>query len=261
MNAASSEPRSTAETDQPDDGSWSFQRRWLLIALVFTAHIGLIFGFGDRKPVTPRRPASSLVLSMVRGSDELSALNDPTLFALPHRKGFAGQTWLKNPVVTFQPFRWTEPPRLLSLPVEELGAVFTLFKQANAPAPFEFDARSPAALAMPVAPEIGTAFPARSTLHIAGDLKGRRLLNPPELRSWPATDLLTNTVVQVLVGADGRVMSWKQLLLPSGSGSPEADQHALNLARAARFDPLRTGSRNQTLGLMIFEWHTVPLSE
>ena len=37
---------------------WSHTRRWVSIALVLGAQIGLIFAFGDRKPVTPRQPGS-----------------------------------------------------------------------------------------------------------------------------------------------------------------------------------------------------------
>ena len=72
---------------------------------------------------------------------------------------------------------------------------------------------------------------ARSTLRLAGGLANRRLLNPPELRAWPASDLLTNSVVQVLVNADGNVMS---LNLLAGSGSPKADQFALEVGQRRR---------------------------
>jgi len=234
---------------------WPRRRWWLLIALVFAAHLGLIFAFGDRKPITPRPPAPAPLLSLAADSSELLALNDPTLFALPHRESFAGAAWLKIPALKFEPFRWTEPPRLLSLPVAELGATFARFMQTNAFAPFELEVKPAPEFASPVAPEIRPTVPARSTLHLAGGLELRRLLNPPDLPPKPWPDLLTNSVVQVVVFADGNVLSSTLL---SSSGSPDADELALKTANAARFEPLRNGATNLTFGTLIFEWQTVP---
>jgi len=244
MNAATLEPR-----------NWSRRRWWTLVALVFAAHLGLIFALGDRTPVTPRPPAFAPTLRLAADSDELLALNDPTLFALPHRKGFAGATWLQIPVVKFQPFRWTEPPRLLALPVEKLGNTFAQFLQTNLLARFEIEIKPAPELTMPVAPEVGPVIAARSTLRLAGALANRRLLNPPKLEPWAASDLLTNSVVQVLVNADGSVISPN---LMAGSGLPKADQFALDFARTARFEPLLNGAAKLSVGTMIFEWHTVP---
>ena len=81
-------------------------------------------------------------------------------------------------------------------------------------------------------------------------------MRPPHLPSWPASDLLTNSVVQVWVDADGQSLS-PALLLP-GSGSREADQLAIKLSRTARFAPLPSNRAELTPGTLIFEWHTVP---
>lgn len=236
---------------------WSRRRWWTLIALVFTAHLGLIFALGDRKPVTPRPPAPAPMLRLAAESDELLALNDPTLFALPHRKGFAGTTWLQFTNVNFQPFRWTEPPRLLLLPVEKLGGTFAQFMQTNQLAPFELEIKPASELTMPMTPEVGPVIALRSTLRMVGGLANRRLLAPPELPSQPATDLLTNSVAQVLVSADGNVISSTLL---ARSGSEKADLFALATARGARFEPWRNGGTKLSVGTMIFEWHTVPMT-
>jgi len=73
-----------------------------------------------------------------------------------------------------------------------------------------------------------------------------------------SADLLTNTVVQVLVDADGNVVS--PALLPPGSGDSRADQRALEVARTARFQPLRGSSPALTVGVLVFEWRTVALT-
>jgi TonB family protein len=98
-----------------------------------------------------------------------------------------------------------------------------------------------------------------STVFASGGVSKRRWLNPPAvLRSWSAADLLTNSVVRVVVDADGLVFS--TALLPPGSGSKAADQSALEMARSARFAPLPRHAKQMT-GTLVFEWHTVPLAE
>jgi len=93
-------------------------------------------------------------------------------------------------------------------------------------------------------------------------------LNPVALPSWPGADLLTNSVVQVLADAAGKVVSHKLLRLESGSkDQQDADQWALKQARAARFTPLPPSEdtaanplRQLSRGALVFEWHTVPRS-
>ena len=259
MNPASSDPLSAKKAQTPGESSWSLQRRLLLILIVFVAHVGVLFAVSDRRPVTPRPPMPSLVVTRLTDSSELLELSDPTLFALPHHRSFAGQTWLKNPAVTFPQFHWSEPPRLLPLPVEELGTVFAQFRQANTPEPLDFTTRTTETTKLFILSEMTSLLPARSSLRLGGELQSRRLLVSPDLPSWPATDLLTNSVVQVLVRPDGLVAS--SSLLPPGHVATEADQHALNVARSARFAPLPAGSKKTDLGVMIFEWRTVPLVE
>ncbi len=265
MNAATLAPR-----------PWSHRRWWTLVALVFAAHLALIFILGKRKPVTPRSPAFAPTLSLAfhsnelfalsvkdptllrlaATSDELLALSDPTLFALPQRRGFAGGTRLQPPD---EAFRWTEPARMLELPVDKLGTTFAQVVHASVRPPFEFEIKPAPDVSPVVRPDFQPPVSQRSTLKLADGLAQRRLLNPPALPSWPAADLLTNNVAQVLVDADGQVISAKLVFTPPGSGSAAADHWALTAARNARFDPQRAGAEKLALGLMIFEWHTVPL--
>jgi hypothetical protein len=230
----------------------------LWITLVFAAHIGLILALGSRKPVTPRPPAPAPSLSLAPEASEWLALNDPTLFALPHRQGFAGAAWLTTTNVQFPPFRWTEPPRLLPLPVADLGVTFAQFMHTNVFVSPPFETKPAPDLPLPVAGGFAVAPQTNSTLRVADGLVNRRLLNLPQLQSWPALDLLTNTVVQILVDAEGNVMS--DALLPPGCGEPKADQRALEFARTARFEPLRRASPALTIGALVFEWHTEPLT-
>ena len=79
----------------------------------------------------------------------------------------------------------------------------------------------------------------------------------------PGTDLLTNSVVQLIVDARGNTFS--AVLLPNlNSRDPDqsrADQSALNLAQHARFEATPTTGDavgGITFGTMVFQWQTVP---
>lgn len=267
MNAAPIEPRPNVETKLPSEDRWPRHRWWLLIMVVFAAHVGLIFALSDRHPIVPRQPGPAPELRLAIGSSELLALHDPTLFALPHPEGFSAAAWRQISKIEFPPFRWTEPPRWLPLPVEQLGDTLRHFVQTNTFARVEFETLPAPQLALPEArPEMRPVL--RSALRVTGELAERRLLTPLELPSRPGTELLTNSVVQVLVDAAGNVLSHKLLRSDSGAkdrDQQEADQRALELAKAARFSPLPPLGNATTSplgrvsrGALIFKWHTVP---
>jgi hypothetical protein len=245
-----------------DPARWSRRRWWTSIVLVFALHVGLILAFSDRKATAPR-PVRIARLRLVADEGELLALGDPTLFALPHPKGFSAAAWPRVPRIEFGPFNWTEPPRFLALPVEQLGSTFVQFMQSNEFARLELGTVPPLELMLPESPPLFVP-PTRSELRVRGDLEQRRLLNPPELPSWPAADLLANSVVRAKVDAAGHVHS--MTLVAPGSGSKAADQRALELSRGLRFAPasqppvISTDPMGQlTSGALIFEWHTAPL--
>jgi hypothetical protein len=196
--------------------------------------------------------------------DELLRLNDPTLFALPHRQGFAGLAWLKMPQIDFGSFDWSERTNWLPLAPTQLGAAFARFIETN-----HFDLWQPAN----PEPELGVpemvsaVVPAQpSRLRLEGELASRKLLTPIQLPSWPSTEVLTNSVVQVFLDGEGRPASVR-LLLP-GSGKAQADQEAYKIARAARFESANKSGpgsiagpmANLSWGQMVFEWGASPPS-
>src|SRR5437764_1020330 len=116
--------------DQPQ--AWRPGRWWLFIALVFGGQLALIFWLGDYSPIRPRPPAAAPVFHVAgRIPGELLALDDPTLFALPHRQSFSGAAWLRIPSLKFRSFDWSEPTNWLSLPALELGGVLNRFIETN----------------------------------------------------------------------------------------------------------------------------------
>lgn len=238
-------------------------RRWgVLITLVFATQLALILWLGrpQRVRTIQRGPAPSLQLP-APGNSGLLAFDDPTLFALPHQEGFSGLAWLTVAEPDLHPFRWEEPPRLLALNPANLGSDFRTYMVTNQPTALPEIAQPEFKFKVPE-PAPSTPLVSASTLRLSGGLAGRRLLAPPELRPWPSLDILSNSVVQVLVGADGRPIS-ATLLKPPGSAPTEADQYALRSATKVRFNAVNADPLNPlaaiALGQMIFEWQTVPM--
>lgn len=260
MNLAAPVPVTAPEDASVRRESWSRLRWGCYVLLAFAAHVGLIFIFGSRKPVTPRAVVNAPRFQLASRHNEMLALADPTLFALPHARGFAAAAWEQLPRIEFVPFRWTEPPQVLALPSAHLGSAFIHFAETNVVPPPVLETLPPPQPSFGTTSGRLTSLRQYSRLMRGGDLAQRDWLTPPApLPSWPANDLLTNSVVRVVVDAEGRVFS--AVLLPPGSGSKPADQSALDLARAARFSPLPENHASPTLGFLIFEWHTAPLPE
>jgi TonB family protein len=86
-----------------------------------------------------------------------------------------------------------------------------------------------------------------------------------ELPDPTNSDILTNTIVQMVVNTQGWPISFTLL---SSSGLSAADESALGLARGLRFDPLPGGETDQNSsasslsrlawGTLVFTWHTQP---
>jgi TonB family protein len=225
--------------------------RWLaVVALALTAHAALIFLFGEKKETAPRAVTNVPLLKLAGSADKLLALDDPTLFVLPNANDFASAAWLKMPGVKPPSFRWTEPPRPLPLPAAELGAMFSRLMPANFFPSRPFNFASEPELSAPTLP-VEPALLQNSTMQITGELARRQLPAPISLTNWPYADVLAPCVVQLLVNAEGNVVS---TVLMESSGYKDADDKALELARALRFTP----SARLTFGRIIFNWHTVP---
>jgi len=241
----------------PRGANWSLSRWLMLVSLVFAVHVALLFAFGLRKQPVSRSVTSPSTLKLADSPDELLALNDPTLFALPRPGDFVTAMWSQAPGVEPPSFRWTEPPRWLPLSADHLMSAFNRFMQTNRVAAFALRLKPPVRLSTP-SRSIEPVLAQVSTMRVEGDLTRRRLLTPMDLPSWPYPDVIAPSKVQVLVDAVGDVVS--AVLLPSDNSLEAlshydlADQCALALARAARFAP----AAHLTIGQMIFTWHTIP---
>jgi hypothetical protein len=235
---------------------------WVAIAVAFAAQVALVFWLGTPPPVKVRPVAVAPVFHQAgTGSRELLALQDPTLFVLAHRENFSGAAWLNIAPPEFSSTNWTEPSRPLELSTKALGAAFVAFIETNPPPRFQPRIDSGLDTAVAAAPPM-PAISTPSRLRVEGDLARLRLLTPLRLPPQTNSDLLSNTVVQLVVDSNGKPFS---SVLWAGCGSPEADLLALtNYSRAVRFAPseaaaLRTLPADKMIsGRLIFEWQTFP---
>jgi hypothetical protein len=236
----------------PPDEKWS-RSRWLaVIALVFATHVALIFLFGEKKEAAPRAVTNVPVLTLANNADELLALDDPTLFALPQQRDFAAAAFLNLPPVSQPMNRYTELPRPLPFSADGLGAAFGQFMQTNFIASEPLDFKPVAALSTPTLP-VEPAPAQNSTMQIGGELAQRQLPDQINLTNWPLSDVLAPDKVQLLVDAAGNVVS---AVLLESSNYIDAEDKALEVARRLRFAP----SSGLTFGRVIFNWHTVPMT-
>lgn len=243
MNAAATPDLAPA---QPAGNGWSAGRMLWLIVFIFAVHVILIFIFGARKPEAPRPVKSPPQLQFASPDNELIALTDPTLFALPHADEYTPP--LKMADYINDSFQWPKNPQSLSLS-PTLGGTLAAPKVNISPSRTPLDFKPPPKFTASEL-QFGPVSAERSAIRLGGSLAQRQLITRPQLPSWPDNDVLPPSVVQVLVDADGNVVS--DVLLKS-SGLDAADQGALNFALGAHFAP----APSSVVGQMVFLWHTV----
>lgn len=234
--------------------------RWLrAVGLAFGAQLALIFAFGERGP-TPLRPARPSTVTLWPGGARLEPVpyENPVLLVLPGEQGYSGPAWMRVPPLARPEQTWTEPPRWLPLTPETLGGISIRTSEPPPRISWEFAGKPPPQPATPQEPDTPRILAAESRLVLEGDLAGWPLLNAPPLPTWPGEDVLSSSVVQVQVDGLGQVFS---AVLLAGSGLPQADQRALELAMALRFVPRPAATTNEwARGIVRFEWHTLPVA-
>lgn len=251
-----------------DAPPWS-RRHWICaVAGVAVLQVVLIYFLAQPEQRLPERPIFRTFIQLaaddaaIRSIASLPGLGDPALLALPSLQGFSGAAWLKYSTLDYKPAEWTEPPHWLPLDTQSLAGIFTQYITTNVITPLLI-ADKPLPPLQRYEPNFPPEPPpAQSLARIEGELSGRKLFSAVELKSWASTEILSNTVVQAAVDAAGFTFS---ATLLSGSGSTNADRHALTEVLNARFRPLREmpaasePTRALTWGRWIFQWHTLPV--
>jgi hypothetical protein len=239
---------------------------WFAVLLVFAAQVAVVFWLGNPPArVLSGRATAPMIHLAGKDWQELLALDDPTLFALPHRNSFSGAVWVPGSAPPFEPADSSQPPQPLQLALEKLGAPFTNYMETNPPPQFHPDTGLEIADLGHISAAPSRPLSVPSTVRVEGDLAKRRLLTPirlpPQTNSDP--DVLPNTVVEVLVDALGNTFS-PVVANANSSLNSTANSTALNFARNARFEPIEKAAPGTelpdklTFGKLIFEWQTVP---
>ncbi|HUS35439.1 MAG TPA: hypothetical protein VM680_08825, partial [Verrucomicrobiae bacterium] len=176
--------------------SWSRKRLTIVATIIFLAHVIAIFAIHTPRPmvILPdgfRAPRTLPAPTGTNHTAELDDLNDPLVFAGAHEKGFSAAAWMMRPRREFALTNPPTPPRFLAFvrtPLELPGASDLKSRGEDDLPEFQF--------ALPGDPQ-------KSILMIEGELKKRGLIKPIEVPVQIASDVLSNTVVQVAVRADG----------------------------------------------------------
>ncbi len=248
---------------------WS-GRRWVGVVVALCAlQVGALWLLSARRRPPPRQPQVEFAArwltapNAARAVDQL-LLNDPTHLAAVNPRSFSG-AWLRPTPPAYRPAEWREAERSFAQPTQTLGAAFQQVPPTR-PATLFDPARKPAAAPLAT----GIAQPplrSASRLLVEGPLRARALLEAPALPSWPHSDVLADTRLQVTVSAEGLVQPPR---LPPADRAKDpaqraaqraADQHALELVHALRFAsaPKSTaaGPATPSEGILVFQWHTL----
>jgi hypothetical protein len=241
----------------PLETIWTWKSLSLFVLFAVLIHLILISIFGSRSQIMPRTVSHVPRLQIAGASDPLIALGNPTLFALPNPRDFISAIWFTIPAVGTHSFRWSEPPRWLSLPTGNPDATFKNFTKSPAIPPMPAEVKPPLPFNAEPVP-IGIALPMNSSLKISGPLGRRGLRSSVVLPSIPYDNVIPPSRIQVLVDESGNVVS--AVLLPSTDmieaieRNDAADQQALAISRHLRFAP----ATQLDLGELIFRWCTAP---
>jgi hypothetical protein len=254
MTAASAESR-----------TWSPLKWGVIICCILVLQTGFFFWFTSPPGLAPYVRAPGLSIRMPDGQPaDLPGAISPLVLVRPDAHGFSGPAWLQIPPVTYDPQQSNPPPFRLPLQTAGLGEIVTTALSGSRSSPFEAATRPGPRfdeVNYTPAPDPATL---PSTLTVEGELAGRPLLVEPVLKFQPADAILSNTVVYVMVDADGRVFA-PPVLAPkdpkdSAGTATSADADALAAAADLLFRPLArvSGQPRLTPGRLVFHWQTVP---
>jgi hypothetical protein len=242
---------------------WAWHR-WVYTTLgLFAVQVGLVWLMSESTPHPKASPTWPTAIHLAadpwaaKQVLEWPGLEDPTLFALPHQHGFSGGAWLRYEPMSYEQKDWTEPPAWLRVDQTQLGGGFRQLMSSNLWPPVLIADRPMPRSVIPDFARLDLPMPSGSSWRLEGELASRRLVEPPALQAWAHTELLTNSVVQLIVDEQGYTFSTRLL---GTSGLSAADQYALDLAAHAHFEPVAAEGKKAsrfTWGKMVFQWQTL----
>ena len=238
------------------EASWSKRKIVRVTAVVFAAQLAFFWLMG-REPKLPSPPPPStafhFLAAHIRGDDlfRFIAAPSPDILSLPSTAGFSGAAWLSPKPIGYELPQWEETPQWLQLQPASLGKTFVELTTGSAS--ILANSARPAGLNETFEQPTLTTAPPKSSVQVVGDLAARLIPKHLQLKSWTNSEPLLNTVVEIAADRNGDVVSAR---ITERSGNPQADQSALEIARATAFKITRT--ERLTFGKLVFTWQTFP---
>jgi|GEM_PF-5959267 len=241
---------------------------WIKPALIiFTFQIMMIFILQNPflKSVYPSSRPHQKIYSQFHvyqaKSDPLvnSLYPDPALFALVTPRSFSGPLWYTYPSLNYEPMIKTpEFAGFQQIPKSQFTMLTETLKKIS-PTTVRIVTKplqSQPIVSAPILPDR-----TQSVLKVTGPISNtRKLVTIPPLPSIKSTNLVPNSIVEVTISADGRVLS---ALLINSSGDPQADTIAVDIAKKAVFNPISYEGIVRpweidffNWGTLVFEWYT-----
>jgi len=256
------------------NGAWGWPQLLLAAAVFLAAQVAGLWLFSARPLESGwAKSGQPEVHWLQRGgrglpwtTDPLAA--DPAFHALPDARHFSGGAWLQPPALRFDLPVSREEPRWLPPPAT-WGVGMSDYLRTNPP-PAQAALEVPRPPPTVVQPQERPA-PTRSHMRVEGELAGRAVAVLPEVPPLPASGLLPDTVVEIVVHPDGTVLTARLAeTRPAATPEQRADQRraaaaALRLARQVVFAPLPDARaalpdpEGLAGGRLVFQWLTHPL--
>jgi TonB family protein len=244
------------------DGAWSGWKLVGVAAGLFVLHLGAVLLLGARtrpRPPTPEPAISVRWIPAALSADQLAVAfftSDPVEGVLPSRQGFSAEGWLKIPPLRPLEISWPDPDHWMELEPSSLGQALSLLDQMHRPLLAGIELTTLPEAVRPPARMPGEPVRPATTVLLSEGLQQRLAAPVAPLPSVTASDVLTNTVVQLSVDENGKVTFAR---LSTASGLAEADAKALKAALDLDFQPVRPARTDS--GRMTVQWHTVPPTE
>lgn len=250
-------------------GRWSHHRWRRTLVGVFLLQFLFLWYFSAPLPEPKKAPSN---LGNLRFAPELAIQNpmhdiltlmDPTLFAFASTHGFSGPAWYNSRLPDHQLKERIFPAQPLASDPAFFGKIEAFSSKTDFLASLQTSEKSDPRLM-----EVNVPQPPlcpQSYYKMEEPLNQRLIPINDTLQAWTNKDLLSNSIVQIVVDASGRVFSTR---LGGGCGLAEADNLALNHAKGLQFRPLNAGADATAAGLpnrlpfawgkLVYHWATVP---
>lgn len=238
---------------------WS-RRRWTLtIGSLFVVQLAMVFLLQEVKAAKPApRPHINYHFEpSVLTSRQIAHYfftTDPTLYSSASLHSFSGPAWLR-----FEFPRYDFPPskkqvNWLDINMNQLGQTPDSSGRFSNPLQ-TLTVASPKVESFLnyLAPDTART---QSVVTLEGNLAQRVLQIPKNLPPRTASDMISNSVVELAADGRGQVISTR---LTGRCGSPDADREALKIARNLVFAPVSAdvGGEPVSWGTLIFQWQAI----